>query len=376
MLTLLSPGRVILFEMLLLTDRPDGSVRLWQDLCLVRPCQVVPLEAALPDSGPFDVTICDVAFNKAASVTRLREALSRLHAPGTPLLCLIHEKNHHLTMQAQAVGATEILQIDGSHDALCTRLVELFGLAEDEGRLDEQRRHLARVGIVKAGLAFSGLFDAAATGEPLRPELLEQGSDAVLGSVRQADIRTWLDVVWNHDDITYQHCLLVAGLAAAFAQKLGFRQQDQRLLSQAALLHDIGKAQVPLDILNKPDRLTPEEMAVMRTHPVAGHELLLRQPGFDPRLLDVVRHHHEYLDGSGYPDRLRGAQISDLNRLTTICDIYAALIERRAYKPPLSPDRALSIMVEMGDKLDRALLHAFRDVVAAIGPEPAFAEER
>nr|WP_246527066.1 HD-GYP domain-containing protein [Plastoroseomonas hellenica] len=212
------------------------------------------------------------------------------------------------------------------------------------------------------------MFDAAATGEPVSPELLEQGSDAVLDSVRQADIRTWLDVVWNHDDVTYQHCLLVAGLAAAFAQKLGFRDQDQRLLSQAALLHDIGKAQVPLDILNKPDRLTPEEMAVMRTHPVVGHELLLRQPGFDPRLLDVVRHHHEYLDGSGYPDGLRGAEISDLNRLTTICDIYAALIERRAYKPPLSPDHALSIMVEMGGKLDQALLHAFRAVVAAIGP--------
>lgn len=357
--------------MLLLTDRPDGSARLWQDLCLVRPCRVVSLDAPLPDADPSDITICDIAFDRIASVMRLREALSRLHVPGTPMLCLVREKTHHLTLQAQAVGATDILEAGTSREILCAKLVELIGGAADSDAANARRRGLARTGVLRTGLAFSDLFGSAAVGKPILPEALEQGGDAVLEAVRRSDVRSWLQVVWTHDDATYQHCLLVAGLAAAFSLKLGFREDDQKLLSQAALLHDIGKAQVPLEILNKPDKLTAEEMAVMRTHPAIGHRLLADQGRFDPRLLDVVRHHHEYLDGSGYPDGLRDAEISDLNRLTTICDIYAALIERRAYKPPLSPEKAFSIMAAMGGKLDRALLHAFRGVVLAIGPDPS-----
>jgi putative nucleotidyltransferase with HDIG domain len=360
--------------MLLLTDRPDASLRLWQTLCLIRPCRVVSLDQPLPEAGPSRITVCDVAFDKIAAVIKLRKALTRLHAPGTPMLCLIPEKTHHQMTQAAALGATEILTADAPHEVVCARLLTLLGLAECNDREEARRRDLARAGIVKAGLVFSNLFDAAGKDGEITPETVAEGGDAVLEAVRVADIRGWLDVVWKHDDVTYQHCLLVAGLAASFAMKLGFREEDQRLLSQAALLHDIGKARIPLAILNKPDRLNAEETQVMRTHPAIGHQLLLRQKRFDHRLLDVVRHHHEYLDGTGYPDRLRGAQVSDLNRLTTICDIYAALIERRAYKPPLPPEQALTLMVQMQGKLDQGLVQAFRDVVAAIGPVPAEAE--
>jgi HD-GYP domain-containing protein (c-di-GMP phosphodiesterase class II) len=88
----------------------------------------------------------------------------------------------------------------------------------------------------------------------------------------------------------------------------------------------------------------------------------LKQGGFPPEMLDVVLHHHELLDGSGYPDGLRGDQISDIVRLITIVDIHAALIEQRAYRLPFTHAKSFTIMEEMGDKLDQHLLQAFRPV--------------
>ena len=138
------------------------------------------------------------------------------------------------------------------------------------------------------------------------------------------------------------------------------------------MLHDVGKAKIPLAILNKPGRLTDEELSVMRTHAAAGYELLRQQGQYGADVLEVVLRHHELLDGSGYPDGLAGPQINDLVRLVTICDIYAALIERRPYKPPMPPARAFNILQEMGQKLEGALVHAFA-WVAESSAAPALA---
>jgi HD-GYP domain-containing protein (c-di-GMP phosphodiesterase class II) len=105
----------------------------------------------------------------------------------------------------------------------------------------------------------------------------------------------------------------------------------------------------------------------MRTHPALGHAMLAGQRGISPVILDVVRHHHEYLDGTGYPDRLQGRQISDYVRIVTICDIYAALIARRPYKPPMPPQQALAVLTDLGFKLDRNMLKHFEAVVADSG---------
>ena len=126
--------------------------------------------------------------------------------------------------------------------------------------------------------------------------------------------------------------------------------------------HDVGKAFIPTAILDKPGALTEEEIAEMREHPRRGYEALAAQGSFPPEMLDVVLHHHEMLDGSGYPNGLSGSQISDIVRLTTIVDIYAALVEKRAYRLPFTHARAFGIMESMGAKLDQQLLQAFRPV--------------
>ena len=133
-------------------------------------------------------------------------------------------------------------------------------------------------------------------------------------------------------------------------------------LVRAALLHDVGKAFIARDILDKQGKLTVEEINELRQHPLRGHQALKQQGGFPLEMLDVVLHHHEFLDGSGYPDGLRGEKISDIVRLITIVDVYSALVEKRAYRLPFSRDRAFAIMESMGSKLDQQLLQAFRPV--------------
>lgn len=329
----------------------------------MRPCRIVPLHAGHAASDAVAVIVSDVALDRAEQVEILRTTLAGYCKPPVPLLCLLRDDTYRTHTQALAVPATATLPAEAPR---ATLIGTVLSLIDGKNGPSEKAPHDAtQACATQAGVALADMMDAAATGQKISLQILASGADRVLEAVRQDDVRTWLDAVWNHDDSTYQHCLLVTGLAAAFAVKLGFKPEDQRRLARAALLHDIGKAQIPLDILNKPGRLTSAEMSLMCTHAALGHDVLVRQGGFEPEQLSVVRHHHEYLDGSGYPDGLASHQISDLVRLVTICDIYAALIEKRPYRAPMSRDEALSVLAEMGGKLDTDLLAAFRMVVTA-----------
>jgi putative nucleotidyltransferase with HDIG domain len=161
---------------------------------------------------------------------------------------------------------------------------------------------------------------------------------------------------------TYQHCLLVTGIAVDFGLNLGLGNADIERLHAAAIFHDIGKAKIPLAVLDKPGRLDDAERALIETHPAAGYDALKGNAGISSEILDAVRHHHEYLDGSGYPDALGAEGISDIVRMLTIADIFAALIEERHYKPTMPRDRAYEILRSMRGKLEMPLVAAFREV--------------
>ena len=128
------------------------------------------------------------------------------------------------------------------------------------------------------------------------------------------------------------------------------------------MFHDVGKAKIPLAILDKPGRLDDRERAVIETHSAAGYDALKGTRGISSEILDAVRHHHEYLDGSGYPDALCAAGISDIVRILTISDIFSALIEDRRYKPTTSRTEAYEILCGMRGKLEGPLVVAFKEV--------------
>jgi putative nucleotidyltransferase with HDIG domain len=257
---------------------------------------------------------------------------------------------------APADHRTSVLASDNEAGILATALALLGDATPEVLVVAPAVTHTAEV--------LSTLFAAGRDGRAIQPSFVSAGSDVILQAVADASLLAWVDLVRRFDDAVHQHCMLVAGLVGSLSKSLGFRVADCRLLTQAALVHDVGKAKIPPEILNKPGPLTPEERIVIERHPALGHEMLAGK-GFSGEIETVVRSHHELLDGSGYPDRLKGAEISDMVRLVTICDIFGALIERRAYKPPLDPEEALSILQKMGPKIDQTLLRASRTYLSS-----------
>lgn len=291
-------------------------------------------------------------------IASARAALAPHRRNATPFLFLLRDMSPRSQTQANALGARAILPVGTASPTLLDKVGAMLGVLRESGpQAVAQRR------FVRASAAFAGLLDAAGSGEKLPVATINEGVEAINRAADDGDLDAWLDMVWQHDDATYQHCLLVSGLVAAFAQRLGFGEADRRLITSAAMLHDVGKARIPLDILRKEGPLTLEERVVIQRHPQIGHDMLVAQGGFMPIVLAVVLSHHEMLDGSGYPQGLGADRIADPIRMVTICDIYAALIERRPYKPPMPPEQAFAVLVGMGDKLDRDLVRIFGEVV-------------
>lgn len=210
--------------------------------------------------------------------------------------------------------------------------------------------------------ALSSIFAFARGEEPLKPDVVKRHGETIVESMKGGGLTRWVSAVREHHDGTYQHCMLVTGVAIAFGQILRIPRPDLDRLAFAMLVHDVGKANVPTAILDKPGRLTDTEMSIMRQHPSLGAGLIANTPDIEQAVIDVVRHHHEYLDGTGYPDGLRGDQISDLIRIATIADIFGALVEKRAYKAPMSGLAAHEILVGMGPKLDQPLVRVMRAI--------------
>jgi putative nucleotidyltransferase with HDIG domain len=219
--------------------------------------------------------------------------------------------------------------------------------------------------ITDSAAAFASMFSAVRAGTPINLSDARSATGQIIQSVAENGLTAWLDDVRRYHEGTFQHCLLVTGVAVGFGLNMGLCGPDVERLGIAATLHDIGKARIPLSILDKPGRLDPAEEEIMRRHPVIGYDLLKDISSIGADVLDGVRHHHEYLDGSGYPDALTAPQISDLVRLLTISDIFAALIESRPYRPAMPRQNAYRILCDMDGKLEASLVRAFRNVALA-----------
>jgi putative nucleotidyltransferase with HDIG domain len=216
--------------------------------------------------------------------------------------------------------------------------------------------------IADGAAALASMFSAVRAGRPMNLLDAEHATSQIINCIAQNGLAAWLDDVRRYHEGTFQHCLLVTGVAVGFAIEIRFNDLDVKRLGLAATLHDIGKARIPLAILDKPGRLDPDEDEIMKCHPVIGFDLLKGIPEVNPEILDGIRHHHEYLDGSGYPDALKASKISDLVRLLTISDVFAALIEKRPYRPAMSRQHAYRVLCGMEGKLEASLLRAFRNV--------------
>ena len=157
----------------------------------------------------------------------------------------------------------------------------------------------------------------------------------------------------------FAHSRRVARLAGSTARQLGLSREDVTRVRRAGAFHDVGKVEIPNEIINKPGPLSEEEFAIVKRHPVAGAQIVARWG--DPQLARMVRHHHERFDGSGYPDGLAGEEIPIGARIVAVADTFDAVTSSRPYRPALSRREALALLRrEAGSQLDPAVVGAFR----------------
>jgi len=172
-------------------------------------------------------------------------------------------------------------------------------------------------------------------------------------------VRSWGESIEAKDRYTGGHCQRVADYACRIAEEAGIPAHDITWFRMGAFLHDVGKMEVPEEILNKPGRLTDEERLIMERHTVIGDEMLAPVE-FPWDIRPIVRSHHERWDGTGYPDRLVGEAIPFTARILRIADIFDALTTARSYRKPLSPEQAYAIMEDDYGSFDPELFEIFR----------------
>lgn len=234
-------------------------------------------------------------------------------------------------------------------------------------RMEDELDRAAQV-LGRAKAAVMALFGEARLGKAVDSEVCLPIVDEVTSSLaRNPSAFVSLARLKDKDDYTYMHSVAVCGLMVSLARHMGLAEAEVREAGLAGLLHDVGKMQMPLEVLNKPGALTDAEFDVMRRHPERGFDLLKDGTKVPPSALDVCLHHHEKLDGTGYPHKLAGDQISRFARMGAVCDVYDAITSVRPYKNAWDPAGSLQRMSQWTGQFDPAIFQAF---VKSIGIYP------
>ena len=224
---------------------------------------------------------------------------------------------------------------------------------------DEELRQAAAL-CNKSRRAVASMFNEARMGRTLDAEACLPLVEDIAGSVmRNPGALVSLARLKTRDDYSYMHSVAVCALMVALGRRIGLDEAQCREAGQAGLLHDIGKALMPLEVLNKPSKLTDAEFAVMREHPQRGHQLLAEGRAASSVTLDVALHHHERIDGTGYPNRLGGDAIDRYARMGAVCDVYDAITSNRPYKAGWDPATAVARMASWKGHFDTTLFAAF-----------------
>ena len=208
--------------------------------------------------------------------------------------------------------------------------------------------------------AVSSLFAEARMGRALDAEKCLPLVDEIASSVwRNPGAIVSLARLKTHDDYTYMHSMAVCALMVSLGRQLGMDEATAREVGLAGMLHDMGKAAMPLEVLNKPGNLTDDEYAIMKTHPQHGYELLQEGKGVGEITLDVTLHHHERPDGRGYPHGLSGDALSRVARMGAVCDVYDAITSNRPYKAGWDPAESIAKMASWAGQFDTEIFQAF-----------------
>jgi HD-GYP domain-containing protein (c-di-GMP phosphodiesterase class II) len=248
-----------------------------------------------------------------------------------------------------------------------------ISLAETEmpppKRISAQQEQAEAARIIKESKrAVVSMFKDVRLGKAVNVEAVMPLVDEISASItRNEGALISLVRLKKQDDYTYMHSVAVCALMTALGRQLNLSKTEIRQVGLAGLLHDLGKAKVSLDILNKPGALTDDEFKLIKLHPEKGHEILVQANVNDTITLDVCLHHHEKIDGSGYPHQLKDLDISLYAKMGAVCDVYDAITSNRPYKLGWEPGMSLTRMAQWKTHFDQTVFEAF---VKSVGIYP------
>lgn len=235
------------------------------------------------------------------------------------------------------------------------------GLAEELGRA---------AGIVaESRKAVVSMFQEARMGNAIQADAVRPLVEQISSSLaRNREALIGMARLKTSDDYTYMHSVAVCALMISLARQLGLDDESVSEAGLAGLMHDIGKMAIPAEILSKPGKLTDAEFAIVKTHPVEGEKILSMGAGISEVARDVCLHHHEKVNGSGYPHQLKSGQISRFAKMAAVCDVYDAVTSERPYNKGWEPAEAIRKMAEWSTwHFDEVIFQAF---VKAVGIYP------
>jgi putative nucleotidyltransferase with HDIG domain len=307
----------------------------------------------------------DHPFWKKAFVISATEDLVTLKTCGIHEVWIDTEKG--LDVESEAVVATHTESKNKVDDDLLK--IASNPSSEPHTPIHEELER-ARKLHAKSRDAVTSMFQEVRMGSAIKVSdaapLVEEISQSIM---RNPEAFLNLARLKTKDDYTYMHSVAVCALMIALGKQLGLSGQSLKDVGLAGLLHDVGKMLIPDDVLNKPGKLTDEEFDIIKQHPRKGWELLRGSPEITDTALDVSLHHHERVDGTGYPERISGDQLSLFARMGAVCDVYDALTSNRCYKSGWEPAETIRKMAEWRNgHFDEEVFKAF---VKTIGIFPS-----
>ncbi|MTW10972.1 DUF3391 domain-containing protein [Pseudoduganella eburnea] len=282
------------------------------------------------------------------------ELVHKLKTCGVKDLQIDLSKGVDVAGEAETAPATAIAEAPPAAEVFRFKKVQATGMVDE-------LHHAARL-VKQSKQAISEMFDDVRMGRLQDVQTVMPLVEDIASSViRNPGALVSLVRLKQADDYTYLHSVAVSAMMVALGKQIGLSDAELRDCGLAGLLHDIGKAVVPLAILNKPGKLTDDEFKAVKQHSLGGYEILVAAGNAPPIALDVCLHHHEKFDGTGYPHGLKGDAISLHARMGAICDVYDAVTSNRPYKAGWCPAESLRRMAEWakGGHFDPQLFAAF-----------------